>query len=156
MRVVYSVYGDGRSFEEFEISLKSLLSIHPEAAVDCYTDESGMARLETFPVNAKVIDGVIPVENGWHDPRFKVEAILRSATEPFIYLDNDTFVAGSLSSAWSLLTRFDVLAVLAPVSDQRDALKYPPLADALQVPPSFSEVNGGFFSSPAMIGSMLY
>lgn len=156
MRVVYSVYGDDRNFEEFRRSVRSILEHHPNAEIECYTDAAGLKKVEGLPVQANLLD-VSARSVRWHDPNFKVSAILHAATRPFLFLDNDTYLAAPIHDAWQLLGRYDMLGCLAPKFKMRERLKYSKHPAEEAIPEAFPEVNGGvlFFSSNNRVRRLL-
>ncbi len=142
LRVVYAVYGEDRNFSEMERSAESLLHHHPSAIIECYTDQAGRKKLKDFPCKKFEIS-VNPRETSWHDPLFKVSVIRKAAISPFVFLDNDTYVAAALTPAWELLSKFDLLACLAPITNQRKALSHSLLERSEKIPEAFSEMNSG-------------
>jgi len=142
MRVVYAVYGDDRAFLEMRRSANSLREIHPNATIDCFTNAEGMERVRGA-VDRAHLHETPTRETDWHDPNFKVSAIHAAAVSPFIFLDNDTLVAGDLSEAWRLLEDYDIMAVSAPIENQRRAKGMKPLDRYDKIPEAFAEVNSG-------------
>ncbi|MCU0900885.1 MAG: hypothetical protein MUC82_10390 [Cypionkella sp.] len=143
MIVVYSVYGSEKYFKDMQQSAASVRRWHPDARIICYTTPEGARTLADFAGEVRVIDDIRPKETSWHDPAFKVAAINRAFGEPFLFLDNDTYVAAPLTDAFGLLNSFDLLAVLAPITDQRIVKSYPTLEYATNVSAAFGEVNAG-------------
>jgi hypothetical protein len=125
-----------------ERSARSLLHHHPDADIECYTDQAGKTKLKDFPCKKFEIS-VTPRETSWHDPVFKISAIREAATSPFVFLDNDTYVSAALTPAWELLSKFDLLACLAPISNQREVLSHSLLKRSEKIPEAFSEMNCG-------------
>jgi hypothetical protein len=140
-------------------SAASLLEWHPEAKVECFTTDEDAALITDDRIAVTVMRGALPAPGSWHDQRLKLRAIQIAwhAAAPLLYLDNDTFVLGSLSEPWAMLDRFDVLACAAPITDQRIAKNMRPLRDEFIVPAAFGEVNGGvlFLASRAATGRLI-
>ena len=122
IRAVYAVYGEQSHFVETKRSIISLRNTHPEAVVECFTTPDGAQHFMGMDVNIRTIHGFNPRKTDGHDPYFKITAISNAATKPFVFLDNDTYIAGSLKETWSMLHKFDMMGVLAPNSDSRIVL----------------------------------
>lgn len=143
MRVVYCVYGKRKYVLQLEESISSLRRFHPEAKIEIHTTPDWGPRLSHLDADIRLIDTLTPRESAWHDPMMKATAIRAACGSDFLYLDNDTYVCGSLQSAWDMLDRFDYMGVHAPIYDQREFLGYP-VPDDLPLPPdAFTEWNSG-------------
>lgn len=123
-------------------SVASVRRFHPEARIICYTDKMGQDLISDPHIDVRLLE-VTARETDWHDPRFKVSAILNASTSPFIFLDNDTYVAGGLSAAWNLLKSYDLMAVTAPIKDQRKAKNLTKLNVYDSIPDDCAEINTG-------------
>jgi hypothetical protein len=148
MKVIYCAYGRAKYAAQLEQSVRSLRLHHPDAQITMYTTAAFAGLLAGLPVQVVVLDTTAQASD-WHDPFMKLRAIHAAACvgQAFLYLDNDTYVAGSLSDAWQLLDRFDCMGVHSPIPDQRGFLSLPP-AHNTPNPAIFPEWNGGvlFFS----------
>ena len=125
--------------------------------MECFTTPDGAQHFMGMDVNIRTIHGFNPRKTDWHDPYFKITAISNAATKPFVFLDNDTYIAGSLKETWSMLHKFDMMGVLAPNSDSRIVLGYRELDQELQIPDAFSEINSGvlFFNTTSTTLSVI-
>lgn len=153
MKVVYCAYGASKYADQLGRSVASLRVWHPEAQVVVHTTAEFVAHLANLPVEPRV-GGDAARPSDWHDPLMKVRAVHAEAEtgEPFLYLDNDTFVTGCLQEAWDMLKAYDCLGVHSPVPDQRGYLGLPPVPGLTRPAPGvFPEWNGGvlFFSGRA-------
>lgn len=157
MKVIYCAYGKANYATQLAQSLRSLHQYHPDARVEVYTTADYALALKHLPVKIVVLDGEAAASD-WHDPFMKLRAVDHAAqqAEPFLYLDNDTYIAGSLAGAWALLERVDCMGVLSPLHDQRGALGLGAAVGVLRPDPLVvPEWNGGvlFFSGrPAAAG----
>jgi len=157
MRVVYAVYGQRDAFDEMELSITSLRRWHPDANIEVFTTDTCIKYIKDNFVYKNIIP-VHPRNVRWHDPVFKVSAILEAATSPFVFLDNDTYIAGSLLPAWELISKYDLLACLAPISDQSRKVSADKVSLYNEIPSAFSEINSGvlFVSNTARVHELLY
>jgi len=156
MKVIYCAYGAPKYADQLAQSVRSVLAQHPDARIEVHTTPDFIPLLATLPVSIIVGDGTAR-SSDWHDPLMKLRAICRAAeaAEPFVYLDNDTYVAGSLSGAWDLLGRFDCLGVQSPIHDQRGFLNLEKAPGLTRPEPQvFPEWNGGvlFFAGTEAAG----
>lgn len=143
MKVVYCAYGARKYADQLAQSVASLKAVHPEARVYVHSTPDFVQNLWNLPVTP-VISKAAARPSDWHDPLMKVRAIVAEAEEPFLYLDNDTYVAGSLAPAWELLSNYDCLGVHSPIPDQRGFLGLEPAPGLTRPPPEvFPEWNGG-------------
>lgn len=143
MRVVYCVYGKEKHVRHLQTSVSSLKRIHPDARIEVFTTPGFADRLADLGVDIRLLDGMTPNDSDWHDPKMKIESIRRACGSAFLYLDNDTYIAGSLRPAWDLLEQFDCMGVQAPIYDQRGFLGLPPVPDLPAIPEAFVEWNTG-------------
>ncbi|WP_319824265.1 hypothetical protein [Thalassovita sp.] len=145
MKVIYCAYGGQIYADQLRQSVHSLRGQHPEARIIVHTVPAFAPMIRDLPVEI-VLNDAVAHAGDWHDPLMKVRAIMAEAEkeEAFVYLDNDTYIAGPLSGAWRLLARFDCMGVQSPVSDQRAFLGLTP-APGLARPAGdvFPEWNGG-------------
>jgi hypothetical protein len=144
MKIVYCAYGGQKYADQLAQSAGSVLAQHPRAQIIVYTTADFLPLIKELPVETRLVPHV-PQDSDWHDPFMKVRSIahVASQAEPFLYLDNDTYVAGSLADAWPLTAHFDCMGVHSPISDQRAFLGLS--ASGLKHPPAdvFPEWNGG-------------
>ena len=136
--VVYMAMG-ASYLQEAVLSARSLRRHHKDPIL-LFTDQHQRAVAEG------IFDVVMPLERSGllpHRPhRDKLVAMRRSPFCQTLFLDTDTFVAGSFADGWELLERFD----LAFAGDRGYVDHFP--ADT-EVPDSFKEPNLGvvFFRS---------
>lgn len=145
MKVVYCAYGGQKYADQLRQSVLSLRVQHPRARVVVHSDPSFVRFIGNLPVEL-VLTAATARPDAWHDPLMKLRAITAEteARQPFLYLDTDTYVAGSLAPAWDLLTRFDCLGVPSPIWDQRGFLDLPAAPGLTRPPPEvWPEWNGG-------------
>ncbi|MGR1581651.1 hypothetical protein ACSSNL_09305 [Thalassobius sp. S69A] len=145
MKVVYCAYGARKYADQLAQSVRSLRGHHPKAEVIVHTVADFAPLIAGLPVRL-CIQPDRPRASDWHDPLMKLRAIRAEAEagQPFLYLDNDTYVAGSLASAWGVLSRFDCLGVLSAIHDQRGFLGLEPAPGLTRpTPEAFPEWNGG-------------
>ncbi|MDF1802752.1 hypothetical protein [Thalassovita sp.] len=145
MKIIYCAYGASKYAGQLAQSVRSVLAHHPDALIEVHTTPDFAPLLAALPVSVIVGDDVARASD-WHDPLMKLRAICRAteANEPFVYLDNDTCVAGSLAGAWNLLGRFDCLGVQSPIHDQRGFLNLQEAPGLTRPAPQvFPEWNGG-------------
>jgi len=139
--VVYMAMGMSY-LQEAVVSARSLRRQH-QCPILLFTDQDQGAVAEG------IFDEVVPLERSGPLPhRDKLVAMRRSPFSQTLFLDTDTFVAGSLADAWELLERFD----LAFAGDRGYVDHFP--ADP-EVPDSFKEPNLGvvfFRASEALDG----
>lgn len=145
MKVVYCAYGGQKYADQLAQSVRSVRAHHPEAMVIVHTVADFVPLIRALPVEVRV-QPHLPRESDWHDPLMKLRAVRAEAEvgQPFLYLDNDTYVAGSLTPAWQLLSHFDCLGVLSAIHDQRGFLGLNPVPGLTRpAPEAFPEWNGG-------------
>ena len=130
--VIYMAMG-ASYLQEAVLSARSLRRYHKDPIL-LFTDQDQRAVAEG------IFDVVMPLERSGllpHRPhRDKLVAMQCSPFRQTLFLDTDTFVAGSLADAWELLERFD----LAFAGDRGYVDHFP--ADT-EVPDSFKEPNLG-------------
>ena len=144
MKIVYCAYGGQKYADQLAQSVGSVLAQHPKTRIIVYTTADFLPLIKELPVETRLATHD-PQENDWHDPFMKVRSIAQVAFEgePFLYLDNDTFVSGSLADAWSMLKHFDCMGVHSPIPDQRGFLGLGPTGLERPDPGVFPEWNGG-------------
>lgn len=146
MKFVYCAYGGRKYADQLAQSVRSVLDWHPEARIIVYTRLEFLPFLDDLPVQTRLLGGPSPNLGPWHDPFMKVRAVCDAAHEgeAFVYLDNDTYLAGDLSAAWAMLQHYDCMGVQSSIPDQRGFLGLGP-APGLQRPSPdvFPEWNGG-------------
>lgn len=152
MKIVYCAYGGAKYAAQLKQSVLSVRRFHPEARIVVYTVPEFLPHLAGLDVAHSVLSGTDPKPGDWHDPFMKVRAVDDAAQkgEAFLYLDNDTFIAGDLSAAWGLLEAYDCLGVMSPIPDQRGFLGLPHAVGPERPSPEvFPEWNGGvlFFAA---------
>lgn len=127
--VVYMAMG-ASYLQEAVVSARSLRR-HQKDPILLFTDQYQRAVAEG------IFDQVVHLERSGPLPhRDKLVAMRCSPFQNTLFLDTDTFVAGSLADAWELLERFD----LAFAGDRGYVDHFP--ADT-EVPDSFKEPNLG-------------
>lgn len=145
MKIVYCAYGGQKYADQLAQSVGSVRAQHPEAQIVVYTTAPFRPFLSDLPVESRILEQQAQ-SSDWHDPFMKVRAVCEAANEgaPFVYLDNDTYVAGALSEAWALLEHFDCLGVQSSIPDQRGFLGLDPAPGLHRAAPQvFPEWNGG-------------
>lgn len=153
MKFVYCAYGGQKYAAQLAQSVRSVRQQHPQAQIVVYTVADFLPFLRDLPVESQVMPQAAR-RSDWHDPFMKVRAVQHAAGvgQPFVYLDNDTYVAAPLDEAWALLEHADCMGVHSPIPDQRGFLGLEPAPGLSRPDPQvFPEWNGGvlFFAASA-------